>query len=152
MAKNVVVTMTIAANSQANNFTIRDNFGTILATNVAKATLVAGTTISVADTVTSITVDSTGICTTQDTANIVPLTNTYNIYTADSYMCPNCTLFQSNIIVSVPTSITVNPNDFVNIGDGMAYQLKVYQSTGTGTGTLLIGGVVAASCTVICAV
>ncbi len=152
MAKNIQITMTIASNSQANNFTIRDNFGNILATNVAKATLVAGTTVTVQDTVTSITVDSTGVCTSQDTATIVPITNTYNIYTATSRLCPSCTTFQTGITVSIPTSIPVSVGQHISIGDGMAYELTAFQSTGAGTGTLLIGGVAYPSCNSICAV
>lgn len=150
MAKNVLVTMTIANNSQANNFTIRDNFGNILATNVPKATLVAGTTISVQDAVTSITVDSTGVCTSQDTANIVPITNTYNVYLATSRLCPNCTVFQTGITVSVPTSIPVSVGQHISIGDGMAYELTSFVSTGAGSGTLLIGGIAYPNCFAIC--
>jgi hypothetical protein len=152
MAKNVQITMTIASNSQAGPFNVHDNFGNLLASNVAKATLVAGTTISVQDTVTSITVSSTGVCTSQDTANIVPITNIYNIYTATSRLCPSCTTFQTGITVSVPTSIPVSVGQHISIGDGLAYELTAFQSIGAGTGTLLIGGVAYPSCNVICAV
>jgi hypothetical protein len=149
MPKQVNVKITLAPNSQADNFSIRDNTGTVIATGVPKATLIAGAIYTVADTIVSLTIDSTGICTSQDVAVIVPVTNTYNNYSATRHTCPNCDALVT-ITVSVPTSITVSLGQFLDVNDGYAYRVDTFLSTGAATGQLMIGATVENDCTAIC--
>ena len=58
----------------AGPFVISDQLGNIIAENVSKTALIVGVTYIVEDTVTSITIESTGDCTFTKTNSIVPIT------------------------------------------------------------------------------
>lgn len=61
MSKTVIIRLTRAGN-RTGPFTITDNLGTVLATNVAKSNIIDGYTVSVEDAVTEIILTSTGKC------------------------------------------------------------------------------------------
>ena len=62
MSKTIIVKLT-RAGSITGPFTITDNFGNVIATDVPKKTLIKGTTFVVDDTVTILYIESTGKCT-----------------------------------------------------------------------------------------
>ena len=61
MAKTIIIKLTSSGPS-VGPFTISDEFGNIIATNVTKNELIAGVSYSVGDDVNIITVESTGKC------------------------------------------------------------------------------------------
>jgi len=61
MSKTIIVKLT-RAGAIAGPFTITDNFGNVIATDVPKKTLIKGTTFTVNDDVTILNLESTGEC------------------------------------------------------------------------------------------
>jgi hypothetical protein len=61
MSKTIIVKLT-RAGAISGPFTITDNFGNVIATDVPKKNLVKGTTFIVNDNVTTLTIESTGKC------------------------------------------------------------------------------------------
>ena len=61
MPKTIIVKLT-RAGAIAGPFTITDNFGNVIATDVPKKTLIKGTTFTVNDDVTILYIESTGAC------------------------------------------------------------------------------------------
>lgn len=61
MSKSIIIKLT-RAGANAGPFTITDNFGNVIATDVPKKTLVKGTTFVVDNAVTALTIESTGKC------------------------------------------------------------------------------------------
>jgi len=66
MSKSIIVKLT-KAGAITGPFTITDNFGNVVATDVSKKTLIKGTTFIVNDNVTTIVIESTGKCTIRKT-------------------------------------------------------------------------------------
>jgi len=66
MAKAIVIKLTSSGPS-VGPFTIKDEFGNIIATDVTKDELIQGVSYSVADNVTMVTLESTGKCKTKKT-------------------------------------------------------------------------------------
>jgi hypothetical protein len=75
MSKTVTIKLT-KASGRSGPFTISDNFGNIVATNVLKSTLIAGISYIVDDSVTILIIQSEGKCKTR---GVFPITTT-NIY------------------------------------------------------------------------
>ena len=61
MSKSIIIKLT-RAGANAGPFTITDNFGNVIATDVPKKTLIKGTTFVVDNAVTALTIESTGKC------------------------------------------------------------------------------------------
>ena len=61
MSKTIIVKLT-RAGAISGPFTITDNFGNVIATDVPKKTLIKGTTFVVNDNVTILNLESTGVC------------------------------------------------------------------------------------------
>lgn len=70
MSKSVFIKFEVLGNNVTGPFDIKDNLGNTLATNVAKATLVAGATYTVVDGASSITVSTNTGCTLSTTVFI----------------------------------------------------------------------------------
>lgn len=66
MAKSIVIKLT-SSGPTAGPFTITDEFGNIIATDVTKAQLIEGVSYSVADNVTMVTLESVGKCKSKKT-------------------------------------------------------------------------------------
>jgi hypothetical protein len=73
MSKTIVVKLT-GAGTRTGPFNITDNLGNVLATNVSKSDLIDGYTVEVGDTITKVTLTSTGKCKTFKELTIGALT------------------------------------------------------------------------------
>lgn len=80
MSKIITLKLT-RANSKAGPFTIMDQFGNIIANDVTKDLLISGVSYSVDDSVTMITLQSTGSCTSKKTMSVAPFISQQNILT-----------------------------------------------------------------------
>lgn len=69
MSKTITIKLT-KASKNTGPFTIRDNFGNIIATDVPKDTLINGISYSVADDVTIVSIESTGKCASSKTKSV----------------------------------------------------------------------------------
>ena len=69
MSKSIVIKLT-KSGPTAGPFTITDEFGNIIATDVTKEQLIEGVSYSVADDVTIVTLESTGKCKTKKTISV----------------------------------------------------------------------------------
>ncbi len=74
MSKSVIVKLTKAGNKILGPFTVKDDQGNVLATNVPKVNLVAGTTYTVGDAIVAIIVESEDAC---DMSLYLPITYEY---------------------------------------------------------------------------
>lgn len=73
MAKTIIIKLT-SSGPTAGPFTISDEFGNILATDVSKDELISGVSYSVGDNVTMVTVESTGKCKNKKTFPVTVVT------------------------------------------------------------------------------
>ena len=73
MAKTIIIKLT-SSGPTAGPFTISDEFGNIIATNVSKDNLISGVSYSVDDAVTMVTIESTGKCKNKKTFPITVVT------------------------------------------------------------------------------
>ena len=73
MAKTIIIKLT-SSGPTAGPFTISDEFGNIIATNVSKDDLISGVSYSVDDAVTMVTIESTGKCKNKKTFPITVVT------------------------------------------------------------------------------
>jgi hypothetical protein len=73
MAKTIIIKLTSSGPS-IGPFTISDEFGNVLATNVSKADLISGVSYSVGDNVTMVTLESTGKCKNKKTFPVTVVT------------------------------------------------------------------------------
>lgn len=73
MAKTIIIKLT-SSGPTAGPFTISDEFGNILATNVSKEDLISGVSYSVGDNVTMVTIESTGKCKNKKTFPVTVVT------------------------------------------------------------------------------
>lgn len=73
MAKTIIIKLT-SSGPTAGPFTISDEFGNIIATNVSKDDLISGVSYSVDDAVTMVTIQSTGKCKNKKTFPITVVT------------------------------------------------------------------------------
>lgn len=111
----------MSAGEDAGNFTIRDNNGVVLYNNVTRESIMSanGLTLSVPYETTSLTVESTGVCTTIKTVTLVPppplLTRYYELVPCDSGL-PN---------VYTKLENTLPANRYVKVG--MTPIFYVYQ-------------------------
>jgi hypothetical protein len=73
MAKTIIIKLT-SSGPTAGPFTITDEFGNVIATNVSRADLISGVSYSVGDDVTMVTVESTGKCKNKKTFPVTVVT------------------------------------------------------------------------------
>lgn len=82
MAKTVIIRLTCSG-GRTGPFNISDNLGTVLGTNITKQNLIDGYSVSVADAVTTVTIQSTGKC--QSSINVTVGTATKEDLAALTY-------------------------------------------------------------------
>ena len=73
MAKAIIIKLT-SSGPNVGPFTISDEFGNIIATDVSKADLISGVSYSVSDDVTMVTIESTGKCKNKKTFPVTVVT------------------------------------------------------------------------------
>jgi hypothetical protein len=79
MSKIITIKLT-RSSSKAGPFTITDQFGNIIASDVSKAMLINGISYSVADNVSIVTLESTGICKYKKSVDVAPYISQDDLY------------------------------------------------------------------------